>query len=97
MLVDTEQMISVSDFSRNASKFLKSANEECKTFVVMNGSTPTAVVSGLTNLDRLNRIDELEQDLRLLSLAIVRMFTDDGVRHDLDDVAAEFGVDLSED
>lgn len=97
MLIDTDQLVSVSDASRNASKLFKSAAEDHKTFVVMNGSTPTAVISGLGNLDRLNRIDELEEDLRLLSLAIVRMFTDDGERHDLDDVAAEFGVDLSED
>lgn len=96
MLVDTDQLISVSDASRNASKLFKCAAEESKTYVVMNGSTPTAVISGLGNLDRLNRIDELEEDIRMLSLAIVRMFTDDGARHDLDDVAAEFGVDLTE-
>jgi PHD/YefM family antitoxin component YafN of YafNO toxin-antitoxin module len=96
MLVDTDQMISVSDASRNASRLFKSAAEDSKVFVVMNGSKPTAVISGLDNLDRLNRIDELEEDLRLFSLAIVRMFTDDGERHDLDDVAAEFGIDLNE-
>lgn len=96
MLVDTNQLVSVSEASRNASKLFKRAAEERRTFVVMNGSTPTAVISGLDNVDRLNRVDELEEDLRLMSIAIVRMFTDDGTRHDLADVAAEFGVDLDE-
>lgn len=96
MLIDTKQMVSVTEASRNASKYFRSANEESKTFLVMNGSTPTALICGLDDMERLQRIDELEEDLRMLSIALVRMVTDDGSRHDLDDVAAEFGVDLTE-
>jgi len=96
MLIDTKQMVSVTDATRNASKLFKSAAEDRKTFVVMNGSTPAALITSLDEMDRLHRIDELEEDLRMLSLAIVRMVTDDGSRHDLDDVAAEFGIDLTE-
>lgn len=96
MLVDTKQLVSVSDVSRNASKLIRAAHDEDRTFVVMNGSTPTAVISGLDRVDRLNRVEELEEDLRLTAITVVRMLTDDGARHDLDDVAAEFGIDLNE-
>lgn len=96
MLVDTDRLISVSEASRNASKLFKTANEDGTTFVVMNNNKPTAIICGLGEMDRLNRIDELEEDLRLMSIAVVRMITDDGARHDLADVAAEFGVDLDE-
>ncbi|WP_344871379.1 hypothetical protein [Allokutzneria multivorans] len=37
------------------------------------------------------------EDQRLLALALVRTATDDGRRHSLDDVAAEFGIDAAED
>jgi len=96
VLVDTDNMVSVTEASRNASQLFRRAADESATFIVMNGSKPTAVISGLDNMDRLSRLDELEEDLRLLSIALVRMLTDDGVRHDLDDVASEFGVDLDE-
>lgn len=39
--------------------------------------------------------DELEADHLLATIATARMATDDGARHDLADVATEFGVDLS--
>jgi prevent-host-death family protein len=96
MLVDTDRLVSVTDASRNASKLFKRAAEEQQIFVVMNGSKPTAVISGLNNLERLSRLDELEEDLRAMSVAVVRMLTDQGERHDLDEVAEEFGVDLTQ-
>jgi hypothetical protein len=43
-----------------------------------------------------NKSDEWEDDVRLLVLALIRAVTDDGARHGLDDVAAEFGVDPEE-
>ncbi len=39
--------------------------------------------------DRLDRIDELADDLRLLAATIVRLATDDGRRYSLDEVEAE--------
>ena len=48
------------------------------------------------SMDRLDRIDELEEDLLLWGIALVRTITDSGARHSLEDVAAEFGVDLDD-
>lgn len=48
----------------------------------------------MESVERLSRLDELEDDLRLLSVALARTVVGDGRRHTLDDVAADFGVDL---
>lgn len=96
MLVDTKHLVSVTDVSRNASKIIRSAHDDDTTYVVMNGSTPTAVISSIDRVERLTQLEELEEDLRLMAVATIRMLTDTGERHDLDDVAAEFGIDLSE-
>ncbi|MGH3565906.1 MAG: hypothetical protein ACRDRH_07705 [Pseudonocardia sp.] len=46
-------------------------------------------------MDRLQRIDELEDDLRLLSIALVRAAADSGRRCDLDDVLTQVGIDAN--
>jgi hypothetical protein len=45
-------------------------------------------------MERLQYLEELEQDLKLIAVTWARALTDSGERFDLDDVAAEFGVDL---
>ncbi|HEY3610504.1 MAG TPA: hypothetical protein VGL06_23585 [Pseudonocardiaceae bacterium] len=40
---------------------------------------------------------ELAEDLRILAIASARMLADSGERYELDDVAAECGVDLDDD
>lgn len=52
-----------------------------------------AAVVNIDSMDRLQRLDELEDDLRLLSIALVRAAADSGRRYDLDDVLAEAGID----
>ncbi len=49
----------------------------------------------LNCMDRLQRIDELEDDLRLLSIALVRAAADSGRRCDLDDVLTQVGIDAN--
>ena len=46
-------------------------------------------------LSRLEHLEELEEDLRLFALALTRTITDDGKRYSLEEVAAEFGIDLN--
>jgi hypothetical protein len=55
------------------------------------------VLADVETMERLERIEEIESDLKLLSVAWVRTMTDNGNRHSLEDVATEFGVDLDED
>ncbi len=93
MNIDTNDMINITDVSRNASKYISEA-ENGRTLLVLRNGAAAAVVTGPSNIDRLRRLDNIEEDLRLLAAALTRMATDSGRRHALVDVAAEFGVDL---
>lgn len=96
MKIDTNDLISVSEAnSRGLSKLVAEAMGG-RTYVVMRSGKPAAVITGLDQLERLEQVDDMEEDVRLLTMAAVRMLTDSGNRHDLDDVAAEFGIDLDE-
>lgn len=93
MNVDTRDLISVSEASnRGVSKLVADA-ENGRPQVLMRNSRPVAAVVRIDVMDRLQRIDELEDDLRLLSIALVRAAADSGRRYDLDDILAEVGID----
>lgn len=93
MNVDTRDLISISEAStRGVSKLVADA-ENGRPQVLMRNSKAVAVVVNMESMDRLQRIDELESDVRLLSIALVRAAADDGRRFDLDDVLAEAGID----
>lgn len=96
MRIDTNDMVSVTDASRNISKLVSAAAEEGRQTVVFRNNQPAAAIVDIRTMERLQRLDELEEDLRLIAIAWVRTLTDSGERHDLDAVAAEFGVDLAE-
>jgi len=93
--VDTNDMISVTDASREVSRLVTEAMDG-RTWVLMKNNRPAAVIAGVETMERLQRVSELEDDLRLWTLAVVRSLTDTGERHDLADVAREFGIDLDE-
>jgi hypothetical protein len=42
----------------------------------------------------LQRLHELAEDSRILAITRARVLADSGERYELDDVAAEYGVDL---
>jgi Antitoxin Phd_YefM, type II toxin-antitoxin system len=93
MNVDTRDLISISDASnRGVSKLVTDA-ENGRPQVLMRNSKAVAAVVNIDSMDRLQRLDELEDDLRLLSIALVRAAADSGRRYDLDDVLAEVGID----
>jgi hypothetical protein len=94
MNVDTENMISVSEASnRGVSRLVHDASEGRTQYVLKNNQIVAAVVS-VNNIERLSRLDELESDLRLLSVALARTITDSGRRYSLEEVADELGIDL---
>jgi prevent-host-death family protein len=96
MHVETNDMVSVTEASQGLSKLVNAVSPE-KRFVVMRNNKPAAVIADVETMERLQRIDELEDDVRLLSVAWVRSLTDTGRRYTLDEVATEFGIDLDED
>jgi hypothetical protein len=96
MKIDTNDMISVTDAAKGGiSKLINDASEG-RQLVVFRNNQPAAAIVDIKTMERLQRLDELEEDLRILAIAWVRMLTDSGERYELDDVAAEFGVDLDE-
>jgi antitoxin (DNA-binding transcriptional repressor) of toxin-antitoxin stability system len=93
--INIGDLVSVSEANSSLSKLLSEAHEG-HTKLVMRNNKPVAAIVSPEAAERLARLDEFEDDLRLLALALVRMLTDDGVRHDLSDVAAEFGIGLAD-
>lgn len=93
--INTDDLISVTDAGKSFSGLVAEAMDG-RTYVVVKHNRPAAVITGLSQLERLHRIDDIEQDLRLWAIAIVRAATDNGERHSLGDVAREFGVDLED-
>lgn len=95
MKVDTRNLVSATTATRDFSRISAEAAEG-RTFVVVRNNEPTVAIVPVAAMDRLDRLDELEGDLRLMAVALARVATDDGSRFSLDDVAAEFGVDLAD-
>lgn len=94
MNVDTRDLISITEANSKGVSKLVSDAENGRPQVLMRNSKAVAAIVDIASMDRLQRLDELEVDLRLLSVALVRAAADDGRRFDLDDVLAEAGIDL---
>lgn len=96
MNVDTRDMISVTEVSnKGVSKYVTAAEEGRPQVLVRNNRAVAAIVS-VEELDRLQRVDELEDDVRLLSIALARAAADSGRRYGLDEVVEELGIDPGE-
>lgn len=91
--IDTDDLISVTDAGNMGISALVADAESGRTRIILRHNKPAAAVVGL---DRLRRMDEVEEDLVLLVATVSRLITDNGKRHSIEDVAAEFGVDLDE-
>jgi antitoxin (DNA-binding transcriptional repressor) of toxin-antitoxin stability system len=94
--IDTNDMISVTEASRQGVSKLIGAASEGRQLVVFRQNQPVAAIVDIKTMERLQKLEELEEDLRLMAIALARTLTDSGERYDLEDVAAEFGVDLDE-
>lgn len=96
MIIDTNDLISVTDANnKGVSKLVAEANEG-RDLVLIKNNKPAAAIVGIEKLERLQRVEEFEEDLRLLAMAVVRAATDAGQRVTLEDAAARFGIDLDD-
>lgn len=93
MNVDTRDLISITEASTKGVSKLVTDAENGRPQVLMRNSRAVAAVVNIDSMDRLQRLDELEDDMRLLSIALVRGAADSGRRYDLDDILAEVGID----
>ncbi|HVK21918.1 MAG TPA: type II toxin-antitoxin system prevent-host-death family antitoxin [Actinokineospora sp.] len=96
MKMDTNDVISVTEANtQGISKLIKEASEG-RRLVVFKNNQPAAAIVDIKTMERLQYLEELEEDLKVLAIAWARTLADSGERYSLEDVAAEFGVDLDD-
>jgi prevent-host-death family protein len=91
--INTDDLISVTDASRQGVSKLVSEASEGREIILIRNNRPAAAIVGIEKLERLQR---LEEDIKLLTVALVRSATDTGERVSLEAAAARFGIDLDE-
>jgi len=96
MKINTDDLISVTEASRQGISKLVNEASEGRDFVVIKNNRPAAAIVGIEKFERLQRLEEYEEDIRLLTMAIVRSATDTEPQVSLEDAAARFGNDLDE-
>ncbi len=95
MNINTNDLISVSEASQlGVSKLISNASEG-RTQVVTKNNKVVAAVIGTAAMEQLQKLDELEADLRILSIALARTATDSGRRYSLSAVAHNLGIDVN--
>jgi prevent-host-death family protein len=96
MRIDTDDTMSVGDANNEGVSKLVSRANEGRPVVLTKHGKPAAAVIDPEAMERLQRVDELEDDMRLLAVAWVRALTDSGERFTTSQVAAKFGIDLDD-
>ena len=92
-LIDTENLISISDANKLGVSALVRAAEEGHDRIVLRNNKAVAVVM---SVERFERLQQLQDDLIDITLATSRMMTTSGQRHTLDDVIERFGYSREE-
>ena len=87
-IVDTADLVSITDASKAGVSALVRAAEEGHDQIVLRNNKPVAAV---VSIERLEQLQRLEDDLLDVSLVAARMLTTGAERLSLDDVLARFG------
>ena len=93
MNINMDDLISVTEANRQGVSKLVSEASSGRELILIRNNKPAAAIVGIEKLERLQR---LEEDIKLLTVALVRSATDTGERVALADAAARFGIDLDE-
>lgn len=96
MKFDTRDIRSASQVARNFGQIADEV-ESGRTIVVVRNNAPVGVLAPVSLIERLDAVEEREEDLRLLAIAWARSATSDGTLVDLDELATELGVGLDDD
>jgi antitoxin (DNA-binding transcriptional repressor) of toxin-antitoxin stability system len=87
-LVDTSDLLSLSDANKRGISGLARDAEEGREHVLLRNNRPVAAV---ISIKRLEQLQQLEDDVVDASLAAARVLMTGPRRHSLDDVLARFG------
>ena len=86
--IDTANLLSISEANKRGISALVREAEKGHEQVVLRNNKPVAAV---VSMERLEQLQNLEDDLLDISLATARMLTTGPKRHTLDDVLEQFG------
>lgn len=89
-----DRLVPATEFSKNPAPFIERASDG-EQIIILKNSRPAAVIIDVATSRRLENLDTLEDDLRLLAVTLVRAATDNGRRYELADVIAELGIDVT--
>ena len=92
-VIDTKDLISISEASKIGLSALVNAAERGEQRVLLRNGKPAAA---LVSIDALERSEELEERLLDVTLAITRLLGTSERRHSLDDVLDRFGFTREE-
>lgn len=90
-LVDTEDMISITDAAKLGISALAREAESGRDRILVRNNTPVAAVVGIDRLERLRELEELRNDWMDITLAKARLLTAGPERYSLDEVLERFG------
>lgn len=87
-LVDTANLISISEANKlGVSGLVRKAEEGQEQVVLRNNKPAVAVVS----VERLEQLQQLQDDLLDIAMTVARMSATGPTRHSLDEVLSQFG------
>lgn len=93
MNIDTEDLISITEANTRGMSRIVTDAENGRAQVLIRNNKPVAAIVDIDTMRRIRRVEEMEDDLRLLSIVLVRAAADSGRRYSLEEVMARFGID----
>jgi len=88
MLVNTADLISISDASASGISALVREVEQGRDRILVRNNKPVAAV---VSMERLEELESLREDLLDIALVAARVLTDDHTRYSLDEVLDQLG------
>jgi prevent-host-death family protein len=88
MMIDHRDVVGVTELANCSSRLVASAAQG-RDVIISKNNKPTAVLVGI---ERLQELEDREENVALLALALTRTATDSGNRTDLDDFIEELGL-----
>lgn len=88
MMIDHRDVVGVTELSNSSSRIVAAAADG-QNFIISKNNRPTAALIGI---DRLQELEDREENIALLALALTRLTTDNGNRTDLHEFINELGI-----
>jgi prevent-host-death family protein len=88
MLIDHRDVVGVTELANSSSRLVAEAAQG-RDVIISKNNKPTAALVGI---ERLQELEDREENMALLALTLTRMVTDNGNRTDLDDFIGELGL-----